>query len=100
MNVSERRNLTGMTRFELVEFMDQFGGPRYRADQVFRGIHQRRLQSFDEMTDVPKQLREKLNEAATPSTLTTSSTCLTSPSVASRRSACKRTAAPESATTS
>ena len=62
-----------MTRFELVEFMDQFGGPRYRADQVFRGIHQRRLQSFDEMTDVPKQLREKLNEAATPSTLTVES---------------------------
>lgn len=62
-----------MTRGELVEFIGEFGEPRYRADQVFRGIHERRLGSFGEMTDLPKQFREKLNEAATPSTLTVES---------------------------
>ena len=34
------------------------------------GLHGRRLQSFDEMTDLPKNFREKLNETATVSTLT------------------------------
>jgi 23S rRNA (adenine2503-C2)-methyltransferase len=62
-----------MTRAELVEFMHEFGEPRYRADQLFRGLHQRRLQTFDEMSDLPKSLREKLAEAATPSTLTVES---------------------------
>jgi 23S rRNA (adenine2503-C2)-methyltransferase len=62
-----------MTRAELVEFLGEFGEPRYRADQVFRGMHQRRLQSFDEMTDLPRSLREKLSEMATPSVLSVES---------------------------
>ena len=62
-----------MTRGELVEFMNEFGEPRFRADQLFRGMHERRLQAFEEMTDLPKQLREKLIAEATPSTLTVES---------------------------
>ena len=61
--------LTGFSRDELVEFFKQLGEPRYRADQVFRGLHERRSMSFDEMTDLPKALREKLNASATASTL-------------------------------
>jgi 23S rRNA (adenine2503-C2)-methyltransferase len=73
MNVNERKHLTGMARGELVEFMSEFGEPRYRADQLFRGIQQRRLKDIDEITDLPKQLREKLEGSATPSTLTVES---------------------------
>ena len=73
MFVSERKHLTGMSRGELAEFLNEFGEPRYRADQVFRGLHQRRLQSFQEMTDLPKALREQLCESATPSVLTVES---------------------------
>jgi 23S rRNA (adenine2503-C2)-methyltransferase len=73
MNVGERKHLTGLSRTELAEFMAEFGEPRYRADQLFRGIHQRRLQSFDAMTDLPKALRDRLNDEATPSTLTVES---------------------------
>ena len=69
MVVSERKHLIGMTRDELVEFMRELGEPRYRADQLFRGMHERRLHSFDDMTDLPKPLRERLDDAATPSTL-------------------------------
>ncbi len=68
--MAARPHLTGYTREELAAFFAQFGEPRYRADQVFRGLHERRLVSFDEMTDLPKGLREKLNESATASTLT------------------------------
>jgi 23S rRNA (adenine2503-C2)-methyltransferase len=71
--VSELRHLTGLTRAELIDFFGEMGEPRFRADQVFRGLHERRLMSFDEMTDLPKALREKLNEMATASTLSVES---------------------------
>lgn len=67
--MSEKPHLTGHTREELAAFLAELGEPRYRADQVFRGLHGRRLASFDEMTDLPKALREKLNASATASTL-------------------------------
>lgn len=74
LNVSELRHLTGLSRAELIEFFGEMGEPRFRADQVFRGLHERRLTAFDEMTDLPKPLREKLKEAATATTLTVGST--------------------------
>lgn len=51
------------------EFIGSLGEPAYRAKQLFRGIQARRLQTFDEMTDLPKELRAKLAEAAVVSTL-------------------------------
>ena len=67
--MSELRHLTGLSRAELTEFVLGLGLPRYRADQIFRGIHERRLRSFDQMTDLPKGLREQLKESATASIL-------------------------------
>lgn len=71
--MTERPHLTGYSRQELVDLFAELGEPRYRADQVFRGLHGRRLVSFDEMTDLPKVLREKLQETAKASTLTVES---------------------------
>jgi 23S rRNA (adenine2503-C2)-methyltransferase len=72
-NVSDKVHLTGFGLDELADFMEEIGEPAYRAKQVFRGLHGRRLQSFDEMTDLPKTLRETLNETAAASTLTVES---------------------------
>lgn len=66
----ERSHLTGLTQIELAEFVETLGEPKYRANQIFKGLHQRRLRSFDEMTDLPKEFREKLATVATASTLT------------------------------
>lgn len=63
-------HLTGYSRDELALLFKEMGEPRFRADQVFQGLHGRRLASFDEMTDLPKALREKLVSAAAASTLT------------------------------
>lgn len=68
--MTERPHLTGYSRDELIRLFKEMGEPRYRADQVFRGLHGRRFGSFEEMTDLPKALRDKLNEAATTRTLT------------------------------
>lgn len=65
----EKLHLTAFTKDELAEFVQNIGEPKFRAKQIFKGLHKRRLLSFDEMTDLPKALREKLNEAAQVSTL-------------------------------
>jgi 23S rRNA (adenine2503-C2)-methyltransferase len=62
-------HVTGLTRGELTEFVTGLGLPRYRADQIFRGIHERRLQDFNQMTDLPKALRDQLKESSSIKTL-------------------------------
>lgn len=63
-------HLTGLTPAELSEFITSLGEPAYRARQIFRSVHARRQLSFDAMTDLPKELRAKLESQAVISTLT------------------------------
>ena len=63
-------HLPGLTQAELVSFAAELGEQAYRGRQLFAALHHRRLCSLDEMTDLPKDLRAKLNERATASTLT------------------------------
>lgn len=58
---------------ELTEFVGTLGEPAYRGRQLFGALQHRRLQSFDEMSDLPKALRERLKETAAASTLTVTS---------------------------
>ncbi len=53
-----------MSRAELEEFFLSLGEPKYRSTQVFKAVHERRLVSFEEITDLPKKLRAKLEESA------------------------------------
>ncbi len=46
---------------QLADLMKQLGQPAYRAKQVFRWLQQG-VGSFDEMSDLPKALREALKE--------------------------------------
>ncbi len=62
-------NLLTLTEDELVEFFAHSGEPAFRARQVFAGLHQRRLQGFAAMTDLPKELRQRLDSTAAASTL-------------------------------
>jgi 23S rRNA (adenine2503-C2)-methyltransferase len=73
MQMEQRINLLRFTQNELVEFFALRGEPAYRARQVFVGLHQRRLQSFEAMTDLPKALRAHLDSIATASNLTVES---------------------------
>ncbi|HUR98050.1 MAG TPA: 23S rRNA (adenine(2503)-C(2))-methyltransferase RlmN [Pyrinomonadaceae bacterium] len=71
--MAEKAHLTGLTPTELEGFVQEMGEPRYRARQIFKGLHERRLHSFEEMTDLPKAVREKLSEVAETTTLTVES---------------------------
>lgn len=44
----------------LVNWLDTEGQPRYRAGQILRWVFERRAERFEEMTDLPKGLRERL----------------------------------------
>src|SRR5438876_8042144 len=57
-------HLTGLSPTELSEFVESLGEPPFRARQLFAAIHRRRLLSFAEMTDLPKELRAKLVESS------------------------------------
>ena len=47
---------------ELEEKVREFGEPLYRARQIADWLYQKRVRSFDEMTDLPQELRNRLAE--------------------------------------
>ena len=67
--MSKLVQLTGLSQPELVSFVETLGEPAYRGRQLFAALQNRRLRSFDEITDLPKGLRTRLNEIAQAATL-------------------------------
>lgn len=67
---TETAHLVGMTRAELALFVGAAGEPAYRANQLFGALHKRRTQDTAEITNLPKRLREWLQERASAATLT------------------------------
>jgi 23S rRNA (adenine2503-C2)-methyltransferase len=61
----ERANLFGMDRDELAALLREQGQPGYRAGQVYRWLYERRARSIDDMTDLPRALRARLQETHT-----------------------------------
>src|SRR6476661_1741173 len=70
--------LTGLSQAQLVAFVETLGEPAYRGRQIFAALQHRRLRSFDEMTDLPKELRARLDEVAQASSLQIESRYLSS----------------------
>lgn len=66
-------HLTGLSQAEMTAMMEEMGEPSYRGRQIFAAVQHRRLRSFEEMTDLPKDLRARLNERAQVATLTVES---------------------------
>lgn len=56
-----KKILLGSTLKEVEALITEIGEPKYRAKQVIEWLYQKRATSFDEMTNLPKALREKLN---------------------------------------
>src|SRR6266852_6370903 len=69
MEMEVRSNLAGLTAEELHRLVSKLGEPGYRARQIFAAVHARRVRSFEEMTDLPKELRATLNEQVVVATL-------------------------------
>ena len=61
--------LTGLSQQELVSFLETLGEPAYRGRQLFAALQHRRLRGFDQITDLPKDLRARLSEISQAATL-------------------------------
>ncbi len=57
-------DIKSMSRAELAAFLAELGQPRFREKQVFQWLH-RGVESFDEMSNLPKSLREQLKKNCT-----------------------------------
>jgi len=71
--VNSSIHLTGLTEAELISFSKQLGQPAYRGRQIFSALQHRRLRSLAEVSDLPKDFRQQLEERATASRLTVES---------------------------
>ena len=56
------RNIYDLTIKELEEYFLNINEKTFRSTQVYEGLYKKRLSSFDEMTNISKDLREKLNK--------------------------------------
>ena len=57
-------DLKSFTKEELLAYCEENGWPRFRAQQLFQWLYQKGVSRFDEMTNLPKQMREYLQEHA------------------------------------
>src|SRR5690349_5092431 len=60
-----KRPLLDATAGELAAWMEERGYPGFHARQVVRWVFRRRAGRFEEMSDLPKALREELDAAWT-----------------------------------
>ncbi len=61
MESNEKMDIKSMNMPELEAYFQQLGQPQYRAKQVFSWLH-KGVHSFSEMGNLPKALREQLEE--------------------------------------
>src|SRR5690242_17157418 len=57
-------DLRSLTLEAMRGFVESLGLPRYRAEQLFRGVHMRAAEAWEGLTDLPKVLREQLAQQA------------------------------------
>ncbi len=57
-----KTDIKSMNEAELEALLAEMGQPRFRAAQLFKWLQQG-VEDFDEMTNIPKDLREKLRES-------------------------------------
>lgn len=68
--MSERTDIKSLEFDELETFVtEELGEKKFRAGQIFSWLHEKKARSFDEMTNLSKDLREKLAEKAALTTL-------------------------------
>lgn len=57
-------DLKSLSLTELTNYLKELGEPAFRAKQLYRWMHVSLAESYEEMTNLPKSLKEKLKENA------------------------------------
>ena len=61
--MEQKRCISSLTMDQLAAELKGLGQPAFRAKQIFHWVHQKLVTDFSAMTDQPKALIEKLNQA-------------------------------------
>lgn len=56
------RDIRSLTADEIAELVQELGQPAFRAKQICEWVFTKHASSFEEMTNIPKKLREQLTE--------------------------------------
>ena len=56
-----KRDLLSLSFHELEKIILNLGEKNFRAAQIFNWLHKKNITCFDEMTDIPQDMRKKLN---------------------------------------
>ncbi|HEY5683451.1 MAG TPA: 23S rRNA (adenine(2503)-C(2))-methyltransferase RlmN [Sulfuricaulis sp.] len=64
MSITDKTNLLSLDRLAMQEYFVALGEKSFRATQVIQWIHQYGVDDFDAMTNLSKELRARLQEAA------------------------------------
>ncbi len=64
MNSSIKDELLGKNMEELQDYMMEIGEPAFRGRQLFKWIYSKEINSFYDMSDLPRELRKKLDLTA------------------------------------
>lgn len=59
---ADKINLKDLTLSDLEKFIADLGKEKYRAAQIFKWLYQQGVESVDEMTNLSKEVRQKLKE--------------------------------------
>lgn len=59
-SAQEKRDIKSMNREELSVFVAEMGEAPYRAGQLYEWLHKKQARSFEEMTNLPAALRQRL----------------------------------------
>ncbi len=55
-----KKHLLDLSAEEIGDWLAERGHPKFRGGQILHWVYQRRIRCFDEMSDLPKSLREEL----------------------------------------
>lgn len=64
ISTTQKINLLGLDKKAMQEFFESIGEKPWRADQVLKWIHFNGMQDFQAMTNISKDLRQKLTDIA------------------------------------
>lgn len=59
----EKQDIKSMTQEELRAFLVSLGEKTFRTAQIYQWMHEKLASSFDDMTNLSKVLRQKLQDA-------------------------------------
>ena len=60
----QKADIKSMNLSELIAFMEEMGEKAFRAKQIYQWIHEKQVDSFEQMSNISKKLKELLEEKA------------------------------------